>query len=159
MTRLSVKQARAMGINIPGPAPKSRAQPKVQLHQVQWDATAIPGGVWLQIPQIPPSLNEWKNWHWSRQSRYKQELTDAIKLLTLAARLPKYERATVLIKYYFPDGRARDKDNYSGKFLLDAIRYAGIIADDNSGVIDLPEPVFEVDQLRPRVEVFIWEKV
>lgn len=118
----------------------------------------IPGGVWLQVSRIPPSLNEWKNWHWSRQSKYKHELTQAIRLLALAARLPKHRRATVLVKYFFKDGRARDKDNYGGKFLLDAIRYAGIIKDDNSSVIDLPEPVFEVDREKPRVEVFIWEK-
>lgn len=156
MTRLTMSQARQLGIL---PAKKKRDIPKIIQKAVQWDAKIFPGGIWLQVPEIPPSLNEWKNWHPMKQRKYKRELTTAVSSLKMAFRLPRYERALIQIIYYFPTVRQRDADNYSGKFLLDAIKNGGLIMDDNSGVIDLPEPQLEVDRYRPRVEVFIWERM
>lgn len=152
MTRISVEQARSLGI-LPG-----KKKREVPLSPVQWDAKLIPGGSWLQIPQIPPSLNEWKDWHYMMQAKYKEDLTLAISGLKMAFRLPRYERARIQVDYYFATVRERDTDNYNGKFLIDAIKNSGLIADDNSGVLDLPKPNLKVDKARPRVEVFIWEK-
>ena len=152
MTRLTMHQARQLGLLS---AKKKREVPRPA---VQWDAKTFPGGMWLQVPQLPPSLNEWKNWHHMKQGRYKKELTEAVASLKMAFRLPRYEKATVQVIYYFPTVRRRDADNYSGKFLLDAIKNGGLIMDDNSGVIELPEPKLELDKQRPRVEVFIWER-
>ena len=149
MTRLTAAQARKLGI-LPNKRQRTIAS------RVQWDAKLIPGGVWLQIPEIPPSLNVWSRWHWAKRKRYLDQLSRNIGQLALATKLPRFERATVQVLYYFRDKRLRDKDNYSGKFILDALRYGGVIAEDNSEVLSLPEPGFEVDQGRPRVEVFIW---
>ena len=150
--RLTVKEARALGI-----IPEIRKKPaqKNPRCTAQWDAKITSDGVWLQIPFLPPSLNEWKQWHWAKQGAYKRELTKAISGLKLAMKLPLFERARVQVVYYFPDDRDRDKDNYSGKYLLDALRNAGVITDDNSKVLGLPEPEFEVDRVRPRTEIFV----
>lgn len=155
MTRLSLRQARAMGI-IPAGKPKRKQEPKI--YPVQWDAKIIPGGVWLQTPEVVPSLNVWKNWHWAKQGRYKQELKDAITLLALAIKMPKFERTTVQIIYYHGTRRRRDPaDNYAPKFLMDALVAAGILADDNGELVKVPPVGMEYDRERPRTEVFIWE--
>jgi hypothetical protein len=127
-----------------------------QAKPVQWGAKTFPGGVWIQIPQIPPSLNVWSRWHWAKRDRYLKQLTRDLGLIVKTYRLPRFEEATVQVVYYFPDARHRDKDNYGGKFFLDALRYAGILKDDNADLISLPEPNFQVDRQRPRTELFIW---
>lgn len=131
---------------------------QASIRTVQWDAKNFNGGIWLQVPFIPPSLNEWSRWHWARQHQYKKDLYNAVRMLALAAKLPKYDKATVQIVYYFSDRRRRDKDNYNGKFLLDSLRQAEVILEDNSEVLDLPEPMFAVDIKRPRTEIFIWPR-
>ena len=154
MTRLSAKQARQLGI-MPCPALKKK-QPKEA--NCRWDAKILPGGcVWISIPEIPPSLNVWSRWHWAKRNRYLNELSRNMTWLAKYAKLPRYDRATVQVVYYFGDLRPRDKDNYSGKFLLDALRHGGIIAEDNSAVLGLPEPDFRVDKVSPRTEIFVWE--
>lgn len=153
MTRLSVQEARRMGI-IAG----CQRKPKpVRLSTVQWDAKTFPGGIWLQVPFVPPSLNVWKNWHWAKQGRYKDELYQAMKLLALAGKLPKYERAVVQIIYYHRTNRRRDPaDNWAPKFLMDALVRGGILVDDNGDLVDVQPVDMKVDPERPRTEVFIW---
>jgi len=156
MTRLTMRQARQLGI-LPGK--KKVDQLKVRHSAVQWDAKTFPGGIWLQMPEIPPSLNVWKNWHWSKQGRYKKELTEAIRGLALAMKLPRYQRATVQTVIYFPVHRVRDpSDNYNQKFLADALVRGGILEDDRGDWMRFEVPKLEVDRDRPRVEVFIWER-
>ncbi|MBW2672148.1 MAG: RusA family crossover junction endodeoxyribonuclease [Deltaproteobacteria bacterium] len=84
-------------------------------------------------------------------------MTNNLRLLALAANIPKIERAEVRLVYYFKDQRRRDPDNYAGKFILDGLRKAGIISDDNAGVLRLPQPEFRVDRQAPRTEVWITE--
>jgi len=126
---------------------------------VSWDAKTFPGGVWIQLPLIPPSLNVWSRWHWAKRDRYLKQLARDLGLLAKANKLPQFGQAVVQVVYYFRDGRHRDKDNYGGKFLLDALRYAGILTDDRAALVSLPEPVFRVDRERPRTEIFVWEAV
>ncbi|OPY64106.1 MAG: Endodeoxyribonuclease RusA [Pelotomaculum sp. PtaU1.Bin065] len=147
-TALGLIDKRKSGTTVKGTATKT----------CQWEANTFPGGVWIQIPFIPPSLNVWKNWHWAKQGRYKKKLAENIRLLKVAFNLPFYERATVQVVYFFPDARERDKDNYGGKFILDALRHGGVIRNDNSDVLELPEPKFDIDREKPRTEVFVWER-
>lgn len=154
MTRLSEAQARKLGILV---APVKKKKP-VRVSLVQWDAKLIPGGVWIQVPFVPPSLNVWKNWHWSKQHEYKQELTDAIRGLVMAMRLPRYRLATVQVIIYFPVRRIRDpSDNYNQKFLMDALVVGGVLEDDRGEWVQVMVPKLELDRERPRMEVFIWE--
>jgi len=63
--------------------------------------------------------------------------------------------------YYFRTNRRRDQDNYAPKQLLDSMRKAGILADDNAEVLRLLPVEFQVDKDRPRTEVFVreWREV
>ena len=66
------------------------------------------------------------------------------------------DRSTVTIRYYFPDKRRRDPDNYSGKFLLDGLTKAGIIVDDSFNHITLRLEAY-CEPSRPRTEIEIEE--
>ncbi|MCG8400083.1 MAG: hypothetical protein MJA84_00635 [Firmicutes bacterium] len=155
MTRISEARARELGI-LP-PKKGSKIMPK-NMPTVQWDARLIPGGVWLQIPQVPPSLNVWSKWHWAKQQMHKQELTDAISGLVMAMRLPRYRLAKVQVIICFPVRRVRDpSDNYNQKFLMDALVAGGILEDDRGEWVQVMVPKLEVDRERPRTEVFVWK--
>lgn len=129
------------------------------LAQAQWDAKLFPGGVWIQIPFSPPSMNEWKNWHWGKQGKYKDELSDAISKLAICFGLPQFERATIQFIHHFKTNRLRDpQDNYAPKFLMDALVRAGILVDDNGELVTVPVAELKVDKEKPRSEIFIWRR-
>ena len=129
-----------------------------------WDAKYEPGPparLWLRLPYLPPSLNVWSRQHWSKRHKVVASLTrDLIFLLHSVdswreRTIPCFSRATVQITYYFRDHRRRDPDNYGGKQILDSLRYAGILADDDAKSISLPQPEFRVDAKAPRTEIVL----
>lgn len=130
---------------------------KAKESTANWDAVKRPSGVWVTVPHVPPSLNVWSRKHWRVRHKQVEEMTEVMRLLKAARKIPRYERVEVQLVYYFRDGRKRDPDNYAGKFILDGLKKSGIIADDNSKVLRLPQPEFRVDKLMPRTEVFISE--
>jgi len=123
-----------------------------------WDAKAEHGpplSIWICVPKPPPSLNVWSRQHWRVRHRNVEEMTNNLRLLAMAMKLPQVQKARVQLVYYFKDKRRRDPDNYAGKFILDGLRKAEIIADDNAGVLKLPQPEFRVDRQNPRTEIII----
>lgn len=152
MTRISQAHAREMGL-------LSRKKKKpVRISNVKWDARPIPGGIWIQVPFVPPTLNVWKDWHWAKQGQYKNDLIAAIRGLVLAFKLPRYQLATVQIIYYHGTRRRRDPvDNYAPKFLMDALVKGEVLEDDNGDQVKVPPVGMEFDAVRPRTEIFIWE--
>ena len=153
MTRFSEKQARMMGI-LDDMKPKRKRTPKK--NEAILNARKIEDGVLLIIPENMPSLNVWKNWHWAKQATYKKDLTKLMADLSLIVGCPQYERATVEITHYFRTNRNRDSgDNYAPKFVMDALRYAGFIIEDHSGVVRVPEPTLLVDRESWRTEIKI----
>lgn len=129
------------------------AIPKSSLNT--WDAYILPDGLWLALPLLPPSQNRYLRWHWAERRRYLDDLSENLGWLARARRLPVFEEATVYMTYLFRDRRHRDKDNYNGKFLLDALKRAGILTDDRAELVRLPEPEFLVDRQYPRTEIWI----
>jgi Holliday junction resolvase RusA-like endonuclease len=128
-----------------------------RITQDTWGARLDPGSIWISIPELPPSLNVWSRKHWSARSREIARLTTDLTRLRMAYRIPCIARPRVQLVYYFADKRRRDPDNYTPKHLLDGLRHAGIIADDNVEVLQLPQPEFKVDRDQPRTEIFITE--
>lgn len=113
------------------------------------------------IPEIPPSNNKYmgrgsikgqafayqaekQRWAWLVQEAVKQRPSEPLK------------KAIVRIKYYFPDRRRRDPDNYSGKFILDGLSAAGVIADDSFVNVKLELEGY-VDKENPRTVVELEE--
>lgn len=116
-----------------------------------------PKVILIRLPVIPPSFNRVagrNEWEYREQ---KKRITEHVRLLALQYR-PKspFDKAKVTIRYYFPDARRRDPDNYSGKFLLDGLTKAGIIVDDSFQHITLKLEA-EIDKKNPRTELWIKE--
>lgn len=115
------------------------------------------GGIVLVVPENMPSLNKWKKWHWAKQKRYLDMLTESLTGLAMVIGWPRYDKARVEIVHYFRTSRRRDSgDNYAPKFILDALRYAEVLAEDNSEVLKVPEPVLKVDKEYFRTEIYVY---
>lgn len=113
----------------------------------------------ITINAIPPSNNQFmgnshnhfeyhrekKEWHWRIKAALNQRPNKALP------------RAVVKITYFFKDNRRRDPDNYSGKFILDALVKEKIIADDSFDVIDLILRKGGCDKNNPRTEIEVEE--
>lgn len=111
----------------------------------------------IVLPFLPPSLNRVAGRGPYNYREAKERFTEQVRLNCLNSR-PKapVDRSTVTIRYYFPDRRRRDPDNYSGKFLLDGLTKAGIIADDSFNHITLHLEAY-CDPKKPRTEIEIEE--
>ena len=107
------------------------------------------------IDEIPPSNNKFigrtNNWE------YQNEKKRWAQLIWLKCR-PKPEnpldKAEVKLTYYFKTKGRRDPDNYSGKFILDGLVKAGILADDSFNNIIL-KLCGRYDKDNPRTEIEI----
>lgn len=108
------------------------------------------------IPEIPPSNNKFigRENRWEYQEVKKQWANLVAVYCRPKPPKPLY-RAKVTLLYHFKDKRWRDPDNYSGKFILDGLTQAGIIADDSFAVIDLR--LKAVCDKRGETEIFIEE--
>lgn len=114
----------------------------------------------IVIPDIPPSNNKYlgkgKSIHVYR--RDKEEWCNTVGWAVKAAgwRREPIPKAEVRITYFFPTRTRRDPDNYSGKFLLDGLREAGVIKDDSFDNIRLVL-TGGYDKQNPRTEIEIAE--
>lgn len=106
---------------------------------------------------IPPSNNKFigRNARWA----YQQEKTQWAQLIKYKCRpTPKMplKKSVVDIKYFFPNRKRRDPDNYSGKFILDGLVRAKILCDDSFDCIALSIAA-GYDNHNPRTEITITE--
>lgn len=113
----------------------------------------------LVIPALPPSNNEFlgnshsfrpylaakQEWHWMVRAALSRSGQKPDRPLG---------HAVVTLRYFFPDRRRRDPDNYSGKFILDALVREGVLADDSFRCVTLRLEA-ETDKENPRTEVII----
>ena len=113
----------------------------------------------LEIPGRLPGLNEIiaaAKSHYAKYSTEKKEYTEEVAWLAKQARLPKFEKAYLVITWFEPD-RRRDPDNIMAgqKFILDGLVAAGAIPNDSQKYIQGIVHRFRVDKRNPRVEVEI----
>jgi len=113
----------------------------------------------LTIPGRLPGLNEIiaaAKSHYAKYSTEKKEYTEEVAWLAKHARLPKFEKARLVITWFEPD-RRRDPDNIMAgqKFILDGLVAAGAIPNDSQKYIQGIVHRFRVDKRNPRVEVEI----
>ena len=106
----------------------------------------------------PPTLNQIKNMHWGTRRRLKELWQQEVAVAAIQAGRPKFERTTVQIVLFYDIKRKRDQDNLmgsAGKFLLDGLRYAGVIPEDDLETVVLPEIMVKIDRENPRVEIWL----
>lgn len=111
------------------------------------------------LDKIPPSLNRFagRENSWGYRSA-KAAWTKLVYAMALRERRrkkldgPPPEYADVEIRYFFPNKRRHDPDNYAGKFLLDGLTKAGAIRDDDFEHIRLALGG-DYDKTQPRTEI------
>ena len=113
----------------------------------------------IEIPGRLPGLNEIiaaAKSHYAKYSTEKKAYTEEVAWLAKQARLPKLEKAYLVITWFEPD-RRRDPDNIMAgqKFILDGLVQAGVIPGDSQKYIQGIYHRFRVDRKNPRVEVVI----
>lgn len=112
----------------------------------------------IEVPGIPPSLNDLKRMHYHQWNRTKKEWADRIAIVARGKRPSQpFEKAICTLTYHFPDKRRRDPDNYSGKFILDPLVAEGFLVDDSFDHVELRHRKGEVDKRNPRVVIEIEE--
>lgn len=111
----------------------------------------------LTIPRNPPPTgNVVQRFHWTQRAELKKLWADEVSIAAMQAGRPKFKRAKVQLVLYYRQRRVRDSDNLmagAGKLLLDGLRYANVIPDDDQTTIELPEPIVKIDKRNPRVEI------
>lgn len=92
----------------------------------------------ITVDEIPPSNNRFigRENRWEDQEEKKRWET-LVKVACIGKPKRQTERAVVQIRYFFPDRRRRDPDNYSGKMILDGLVRCGVLKDDSFSCIRL----------------------
>lgn len=113
----------------------------------------------ITVNAIPPSNNQFMGNSHSHYEyhRVKEEWHWLIKAAIKERPGKPYEKSKVTITYFFKDKRRRDPDNYSGKFILDALTKEGIISDDSFDAVTLVLAKGEPDNKNPRTEIEVKE--
>ncbi len=118
----------------------------------------------LSIPLVPWSTNEKNSKSWTRYGHV--QLADMRKLwldeIWFALKdkriYDQYKKAKITITIFFKTFAHKDADNYTCKEVIDAIRYNGLIEDDDYahiGKVDID--ITQKDKLHPRTEITIKE--
>ena len=111
------------------------------------------------IDGIPPSNNKYmgKTYHFEQYQEKKREWHLRVKAAIKERLKTPFDKAVVKLTYHFRDRIRRDPDNYSGKFILDALVKEGIIKDDSFNCVTLILEQGEPNSKRPNVEVEVVE--
>ena len=109
------------------------------------------------IDEIPPSNNRFigreNRWEYQEEKKRWEAL---VRIACIGKPKKQTERAVVQIRYFFPDRRRRDPDNYSGKMILDGLVRCGVLKDDSCSYIRL-ELSAECSPGRPHTEIVVNE--
>lgn len=98
------------------------------------------------FPFTFPSWNVIQSLHWAVRKKWHDQFQKAAVPILLGLQCKPFGvPVKILIDIYFKNKRTRDLDNYGGKWLIDAIRMAGIIPDDSAEWIPAPPDVLIVN--------------
>lgn len=92
----------------------------------------------LHLPESVPSQNETEHWHWGHKKSYSEKLQKTLRMLTnaLPAVVKEQMPPSSLVKVHVHSMRCRSLDygNLVGgsKILIDALRYTGVIKNDDT---------------------------
>lgn len=113
--------------------PASRTNPKPEPQPPTWT---------LRLPWTAPPLTLNSRQHWHAKHRITREIRTVSAALARANRIPKCARIHVKLTYFPRQERTRDADNLVAtlKPLIDGLRDALVIDDDNPAYIDWDPP-------------------
>lgn len=112
----------------------------------------------LPLPPTPLSPNA--RVHWAQKARATKLYRRDARMLTIAAggRNLRWRRAVARATFYWPCLRRRDVGNAEAmlKPVFDGMVDAGLLVDDNAGVLTHAATQFKVDPRDPRVEILVF---
>lgn len=113
----------------------------------------------LTLP-LPPSINTYYKKYRNRLMispegrEFRQNVIGLVNSTNNIERFDKDDRLYLEVKFYPPDNRRRDLDNFCGKALQDALQHAGIYPDDSQlDVVSYQR--MDSDKKWPRVEIIL----
>jgi uncharacterized protein YeaO (DUF488 family) len=98
------------------------------------------------FPEMAPSMNEWKKWHWAKQERERKAFQTVCEaeLTRKGNKCPRgFDRVEVHAVLMYPSGARRDSDNAGAvlkKWFQDSLVHCGIIPDDTHDRCDFHTP-------------------
>ena len=111
----------------------------------------------LTIPEIPESLNVILAMHYMARSKYRNALQERIYYEARQQKIKKVKRCKLFFTIHFTTNRYRDIDNFlMVKYMVDSLRYAGIIPDDDSETVQAITVDFAYGD-DPRTDIVIEE--
>ena len=92
----------------------------------------------LTLPALPPSLNEYTRWHWTKRKREKDAFQELVwgYLNELGNRCPReFDEVEIRAVLMFTEERRRDSDNFGAvlaKWVQDVLVRERVIPDDTA---------------------------
>lgn len=92
----------------------------------------------IQIPKVPPSLNQYIRMHWTKRQKLHAEWMDILRVCASPPVNPLYKARLSITRY---SSRSLDYDNLVGsyKIVTDCLTKLGFIIDDRYDVIGVPD--------------------
>jgi len=111
----------------------------------------------LTLP-LPPSVNTYYKKYRNKLiispagQEFRKNVINLVDSIAGLERFNKDDRLLLEVRFYPPDNRRRDLDNFCGKALQDALQFAGVYPDDSQ--LDVVSYCrMQTDKKWPRVEV------
>ena len=111
----------------------------------------------LTLP-LPPSVNTYYKKYRNKLiispagQEFRKNVINLVDSIAGLERFNKNDRLLLEVRFYPPDNRRRDLDNFCGKALQDALQHAGVYPDDSQ--LDVVSYCrMQTDKKWPRVEV------
>ena len=110
----------------------------------------------IEMPAGLELVNANDRMHWAKKARIVRDLRTAGWACAVNAKVPRLDRVRVTVVYQPPTAsRARDAGNWAptGKALIDGLRDAGVLPDDNSRHV--VEEAYRIGEPYPRGRVVL----
>lgn len=114
----------------------------------------------IVIPDVPKSMNRYagRNVCFKFQDD-KRQWHRKIKAALHKKPEKPFDMACVRIHYDFTDNRRRDRDNYSGKFLMDPLVAEGILVDDSFQHVPIQQITASFGQPKKQTVITVTEVI
>jgi len=93
--------------------------------------------------------------HWAKREKEQIRWDEEIFVFCRQNKIKQIKgKVKITLRYFFPDRRLRDYDNYAGKQIFDSLKRQ-VIEEDNSRIVTSLTLEFDYDKENSRTEIYI----